>query len=70
VDIHRITNEETEGHRNHLRGIVSNYVEETGSAWGQEILDNFDKFIGKFWLVKPKAASLEQLLDNTRTRSE
>ncbi|OUR66707.1 glutamate synthase large subunit, partial [Bermanella sp. 47_1433_sub80_T6] len=70
VDIHRISNEATEAHRNHLRGIVTNYVEETGSAWGQEILEDFDKFIGKFWLVKPKAASLEQLLKNTRTRSE
>jgi len=70
VDIHRISNEETEGHRHHLRGIVTEYVAETGSAWGQEILDNFDNFIGKFWLVKPKAASLEQLLNNTRTRSE
>lgn len=70
VDIHRITNEETEGHRNYLRGIIANYVEETGSAWGQEILDHFENFVGKFWLVKPKAASLSQLLDNTRTRSE
>ncbi len=70
MDIHRIANEETEDHRSHLRGIIENYVEETGSAWGQEILENFDNFIGKFWLVKPKAASLEQLLNNTRTRSE
>ena len=70
VDIHRISNEETEGHRNHLRSVLKEYIEETGSAWGQEILDNFDNFIGKFWLVKPKAASLEQLLVNTRTRSE
>lgn len=70
VDIHRISNEETEAHRNHLRGVIANYVEATSSAWGQEILANFDNFIGKFWLVKPKAASLEQLLNNTRTRSE
>ena len=70
VDIHRISNEETEGQRNHLRSTILEYVEETGSAWGQEILDNFDNFIGKFWLVKPKAASLEQLLVNTRTRTE
>lgn len=70
VDIHRISNEETEAHRNHLRGIIKDYVEETSSAWGQEILENFDNYIGKFWLVKPKAASLEQLLKNTRTRSE
>ncbi|EAT12419.1 glutamate synthase large subunit [Bermanella marisrubri] len=70
VDIHRISNEETEAHRHHLRGIVKKYVAETGSEWGQEILENFEKYIGKFWLVKPKAASLEQLLENTRTRSE
>ena len=70
VDIHRISNEETEAHRNHLRSVIKDYVEETSSAWGQEILENFDNFIGKFWLVKPKAASLDQLLDNTRTRSE
>jgi len=70
VDIHRIVSEETEGHRNHLRGIIANYVTETGSAWGQEILNNFENYVGKFWLVKPKAASLSQLLDHTRTRSE
>ncbi|MDF1761940.1 MAG: glutamate synthase large subunit, partial [Oleibacter sp.] len=54
VDIHRISNESMEGHRNHLRGVIREFVEETGSAWGQQILDDFDGFIGKFWLVKPK----------------
>lgn len=70
VDIHRISNEETEAYRNHLRGVIAQYVDETGSAWGQEILDYFENYIGKFWLVKPKAAGLDQLLHNTRTRSE
>ncbi|WP_419811897.1 glutamate synthase large subunit [Bacterioplanoides sp.] len=70
VDIHRIANEETEAHRNHLRGVIREFVAETGSAWGQEILDDFDGFIGKFWLVKPKAADLQQLLNNTRARPE
>jgi len=70
VDIHRISNEETEGHRNHLRGVIREFVEETGSAWGQQILDDFDGFIGKFWLVKPKAADLQQLLNSTRARPE
>ncbi|MCH2041338.1 MAG: glutamate synthase large subunit [Saccharospirillaceae bacterium] len=70
VDIHRIANEEMGGHRNHLRGVIKEFVAETGSAWGQEILDDFDGFIGKFWLVKPKAADLQQLLNNTRARPE
>ena len=70
VDIHRITNEETEDHRNHLRNVISEFVAETGSAWGQEILDDFNGFINKFWLVKPKAADLQQLLNNTRARPE
>ncbi|WP_420592380.1 glutamate synthase large subunit [Bacterioplanoides sp.] len=70
VDIHRIANEEMGGHRNHLRGVIKEFVAETGSAWGQEILDDFDGFIGKFWLVKPKAADLQQLLNSTRARPE
>ena len=70
VDIHRISNEEMEGHRNHLRSVIREFVEETGSAWGQQILTEFDSFIGKFWLVKPKAADLQQLLNSTRARPE
>ncbi len=70
VDIHRISNEETEANRNHLRSVIREFVEETGSAWGQEILDDFDGYIGRFWLVKPKAADLQQLLNSTRARPE
>ena len=70
VDIHRISNEETEAHRNHLRSVIREFVEETGSAWGEAILDDFDGFIGRFWLVKPKAADLQQLLNSTRARPE
>jgi glutamate synthase (NADPH) large chain len=70
VDINRINNEFTEGYRNHLRGVITEFVAETGSAWGQEILEDFDGFVGKFWLVKPKAADLQQMLDNMRARPE
>ena len=70
VDIHRISNEETEQYRSHLRSTIREFVEETGSAWGREILEDFDGFIGKFWLVKPKAADLQQLLNTTRARPE
>ncbi len=66
IDIHRVHTEEMEAHRNYLRGMILEFVDETGSRWGQSILDNFDNFIGKFWLVKPKAADLETLLETLR----
>jgi glutamate synthase (NADPH/NADH) large chain len=55
-----------EAYANHLRDIVHEYVAETGSAWGQHILDHFADMIGKFWLVKPKAASIEGLMADLR----
>ncbi len=64
VEITRITSEPFGPYRNHLHRMISDFVTATGSAWGQEILDNFDDFINKFWLVKPKAANLEKLLAN------
>jgi glutamate synthase (NADPH/NADH) large chain len=70
VDIHRINTEALEAYRNHLRVIIEEFVNETESAWGQQLLDNFGDYIGKFWLVKPKAASLGSLLVNFRQRGE
>ncbi|MEQ8260615.1 MAG: glutamate synthase large subunit [Alcanivorax sp.] len=66
IELHRISSEATESHRSHLRHVINEFVEETGSEWGQYILDNFDAMSRKFWLVKPKAASLEDLLKSTR----
>ncbi|WP_207060600.1 glutamate synthase large subunit [Motiliproteus sp. SC1-56] len=70
VEIHRISNYHMEEYRHHLRSVITEYVEETESAWGRQILDNFDDYITKFWLVKPKAAGLGELLDNMRKRPE
>ncbi|WP_126452253.1 glutamate synthase large subunit [Sulfuriflexus mobilis] len=69
VDIHRIMPEHMEAHRNHLRELIADFVEETGSERGQFILDNFSDCIGKFWLVKPKAAKLESLMDDLQRRA-
>jgi len=33
---------------------------------GREILDDFRSYLPKFWLVKPKAADLESLIDSLR----
>ena len=70
VEIQRVSTEQMEPYRNHLRGVIQEHVAETSSEWGQEILDNFDDFVGRFWLVKPKAASLANLLNNMRSRPE
>jgi len=70
VDITRINTEALEAHRNHLRGVIEEFVAETESLWGQAILDNFGNYVGKFWLVKPKAADLESMLHSVRKRGE
>lgn len=70
VDITRISTEALEDHRSHLRGVIEEFVSETNSARGKQILKEFDFFIGKFWLVKPKAANLKTLLNSVTKRGE
>ncbi|WP_420554564.1 glutamate synthase large subunit [Neptuniibacter marinus] len=70
VEIQRIHTESMEAYKNHLRSVIIEFTKETGSAWGREIIDNLDDYIGRFWLVKPKAASLNDLLTSIRTRPE
>ncbi len=64
IDIHRVATESMDAYRNHLLSVIKEYVAETGSARGQYILDNFADMVGKFWLVKPKAAELASLLED------
>ena len=64
VELTRITHESFGPYRNHLESLIQQFVDETSSRWGSEILENFDDFINKFWLVKPKAASLDDLMNN------
>jgi glutamate synthase (NADPH/NADH) large chain len=64
LDIHRLTKEATEAHREYLHGLIQEHVGETGSAWGKEILADFSSLLGRFWLVKPLAAELEDLLES------
>ncbi len=70
VGISRIDTEILEEHRNHLRGIIEEFTDETSSKWGHHLLSNFNEYVGKFWLVKPKAANLESLLKSVKTKSE
>ncbi|GAB5452289.1 MAG: glutamate synthase large subunit [Halioglobus sp.] len=66
VEIHRVNPEYMEPYRYHLRSTIVEFVEETGSAWGEELLSRFEDYVGKFWLVKPKAADLDRLLSRLR----
>jgi glutamate synthase (NADPH/NADH) large chain len=66
VEIHRVSAEYMEPYRNHLRNGIKEFVTETGSQWGALLLDNFEDYVGKFWLVKPKAADLDHLLSRLR----
>ena len=67
VDILRISPEGMEHYMQHLRGLVSRHVELTGSEWGRQILRDFRGLQYKFWLVKPKAASLDALAEELRS---
>jgi glutamate synthase (NADPH/NADH) large chain len=66
VDIHRISLEGMENHLQHLRTLLRNQVEHTASAWAAKLLGDFRDVLHKFWLVKPKAASLEALTEELR----
>jgi glutamate synthase (NADPH/NADH) large chain len=62
IDIHRINTEATGKYRQWLRARIKEHVRLTGSRRGQALLDGFSEAIDKFWLVKPKAAQLDSLL--------
>ncbi|HEX7817281.1 glutamate synthase large subunit [Dyella sp.] len=67
VDILRISPEGMEHYMQHLRSLVTRHVEYTGSEWGRQILRDFRGLQYKFWLVKPKAASLAALAEELRS---
>ncbi|MFO1371754.1 MAG: glutamate synthase large subunit [Candidatus Competibacteraceae bacterium] len=66
IDIHRIATENMEPQRNYLLALIEEFVAETGSAWGQAILDDFRYYASRCWLVKPKATDLNSLLGALR----
>jgi glutamate synthase (NADPH) large chain len=66
IDLLRMSPEGMESHLQHLRFLLQTQQQETGSVWAAQLLEEFRDVIGKFWLVKPKAASLESLIDALR----
>jgi glutamate synthase (NADPH/NADH) large chain len=64
IEIHRVHTESMATHSHFLRGLIEEFVAETGSPRGQDILDNFADYEHSFWLVVPKAADVKSLLDS------
>ncbi len=55
-------------HQEHLRGLITEHVQHTGSSRGEEILANWSVFSDKFALVKPRSSDVKALLGH-RSRS-
>jgi glutamate synthase (NADPH/NADH) large chain len=66
IDINRLSHDSMGANAQHLHELIRMHVAETGSVWGEEILNDFRSFIGQFWLVKPKAASIDSLIEDLR----
>ena len=66
IDIHRITPESMETHLHHLRALITEHINLTGSEWASEILQDYRSYLSKFWVVKPKAAELSTLIASLR----
>ncbi len=62
IDIHRLHAESMERYRNYLLTLLEDHVTETGSTLGQQMVDDFYSLASRFWMVKPKAAELGELL--------
>lgn len=63
VEAVRIDTESTEAYRVYLQELLTEYVEKTGSQFGQEVIDNFSRYLHNFWLVKSRAINVDKLLD-------
>ena len=62
VDLNRINDECTGDYRAYLRGRLEKHLLHTESARARWMLENFNDVVNRFWLVKPKALTLDSLL--------
>jgi glutamate synthase (NADPH) large chain len=66
VDISRIHPEAMQSHVQYLEALLEQHIAETASVWTEEIASDLRTFLPKFWVVKPKAASIDSLIENLR----
>ena len=65
VNLERITTEDMQSHRKHLKEIIRAHYKLTNSSKAKELVDDFDKFEPYFWLVVPAASNIHDLLKAT-----
>jgi glutamate synthase (NADPH/NADH) large chain len=68
IELVRMSDAEHRPYREYLRSMITEFAEDTVSAYATDILNNFDNYLTKFWLVKPKAAKLDEMLDTLMKR--
>jgi glutamate synthase (NADPH) large chain len=66
IDISRIHPEAMQANVQHLESMLERHAAETGSGWAADILGDLRTYLPKFWVVKPKAASVDSLIENLR----
>ncbi|HJX21438.1 MAG TPA: glutamate synthase large subunit, partial [Steroidobacteraceae bacterium] len=66
IDISRIHPEAMQSHVQHLEALLERHVAESASPWAEQILNDLRTYLPKFWVVKPKAASIDSLIDSLR----
>jgi len=54
--------DELPAYQAHLKSLITEHYEETGSARAKTILDNLEQWLPKFLLVKPTAADIKTML--------
>ena len=65
VGLERITTEEMQPHRKHLKELIKEHYKYTNSKKAKDILDDFDRYEPNFWLVVPRASNIQDLLKAT-----
>jgi glutamate synthase (NADPH/NADH) large chain len=66
IEIRRMDTSFMDAHQGYLQNLLKEYVSETESEWGREIVEDFYRYLHRFWLIKPKASELKSLIANLR----
>ena len=65
VNLERITTEDMQSHRKHLKEIIARHYKYTNSEKAKDLMDDFDKYEPYFWLVLTAASNIQDLLKAT-----
>jgi len=62
VTLHALDQGAMAGYSGYLLGLITEFVEQTGSKWGAEILAQFPSYLSQFTLVTTENTELDHLL--------